>query len=270
MNLEFITDVSIFGQNAELCVTDDGKYFEIDTIPCGGNICITVNNGTKIPNHKNEEKMGRLYTKEWCNTGMPNELTWIYTTDKTDGKLKDAIGDIFAVNHDATLGFRCHVDNDYSVVNVLNSTLYFYDQEELECDDNGELLNAFVYLDHKTLAHIFMIHINDLYNHGRCDCDLFLDQMRQFSEDNNLNLVFKEEYCREEYENTWICYTAEFAHKAHFDEDAVFAFSVDSAKELESEGYHSNYEFEEVYMLYPDGCVDKDMAIVCYKKGGEE
>lgn len=212
----------------------------------------------------------KLYTNEWTNTGMPKQLTWIFTTKRKNDVLGNAVGDIFAVNHDATLGFRHHRESGVSTVDVLKSKLWFYDEDEFEYDEEGNIVERYISLEHETLAHIFMSKVNDLYNHGRCDCDEILDQMRQFSNDNNLGLIFKEEYCVEEYCNTWMCYTQEFAHKAHFDDECVFAFSIESAKECAKDGFvPKTLEFEEVIMLYPDGDYDKDMAIVCYKEGGE-
>lgn len=210
-----------------------------------------------------------LICKEWCNTGMPKQLTWIFMVDTSlpedEQVLGNAVGDIFAVNHDASLGFRHHKTRSHSVVNVMNSTLYFDNQEEFECDDEGEIVDVFVNIDHETLAHIFMTKVNDLYNYSYCDCNEVIDQMRQFSKDNNLNLVFREEYCAEEYCNTWMCYTQEFADKAHINEDVVYAFSLEVAKEVcREENRHSSFEFEEMIEMYPDG-YNKDYAIVCYR-----
>lgn len=147
----------------------------------------------------------KLYVREWTNIGMPKSLTWIFTTNTPNGVLGDAIGDIFATNHDGTMGFRLHRESYCSVVNVMNSTLYFYDLEDWLHDEESDQDECFVYFNHDCLARTFMNEINDLITYGKCECDLFINQMNQFINDNHLNVKFHSVYDNETYEHTLIC-----------------------------------------------------------------
>jgi len=193
----------------------------------------------------------KLYTNTWCNTGMPDQVTWVYETEEPNGKLGDRIGRYCAISADRRRIYT--IGNDY----VWFGDYGYYPEADEEAGLTTDLL-----------CMRFVEDCEELFNRRRVEVwlDDIAKAMMAMSEMLGLGWVMERFTDNETYEDGYMIYSADFAKKAHIGEYVAYCFSKESVEEVlaETPGARCDYEWQSVIMEYPNGSYDEDMAYVVY------
>ncbi len=205
---------------------------------------------------------------QWQNQGMPNQPLYTFKVDadlpKSEQVLRNAIGDIVVYSADGQLTFLIHSERDYSEVTVGKSHIRF---ESIYESDVAEL-NGLTNDRHDNLAMMFVQTVCEIHSEGLAEVfSPIQDQLDEYQKSNKLYWHFDTNMTSDTYEEcTWV-FSEEFTEKAHLEDDCIFCYSWESAQELVAEGVYTDtdFGFEEVIELYPDGDYSSGLAIVVRK-----
>lgn len=205
---------------------------------------------------------------QWQNTGMSNQPLYTFKVDadlpKSKQVLRNAIGDIVVYSADGQLTFLLHSERDYSEVTIGKSHIRF---ESIYESDVAEL-NGCTNDRHDSLARMFVQTVCEIHNEGLAEVFAPIqDQLYEYQKNNKLHWHFDTNMASDTHEECTWAFSEEFTNKAHLEDDCIFCYSWESAQELVAEGVYTNtdFSFEEVIELYPDGDYSSDLAIVVRK-----
>ena len=203
-----------------------------------------------------------MYTRSWTNTGMKDQVTWVFDTLEKDGTLGSHVGDYCAISADKMRFYRI---TPYMVEHMGFCYYPGEDEESME-----ELLECG--FDKNMLCMQFVDDCEEVVTRGYADVWIkdVADNMMAMSERLNLGWVVEE--IEELYEEGWRIYSKTFAEKVYIGQNAIFCFSEESLVEAMREcaecGIFANSDFKkhDVIMMYPDGSYDEDVAYVIIRE----
>ena len=201
--------------------------------------------------------MKELYTQCWRNTGMPEQVTYVYHTEEPDGKLRDAIGDVVAVSYDMQ---RQYTIKSYAV--AFRDFLYYADLEvdQLNEEDDFYEHNMSIFL------YCFVDGCEDVFTKGRVEVPFKDVAHSMMAMSDKFKFGWKmREATSDDGQPCWRVYSKTIADMMYLDEDVIFCFSEESlVKAMREESISSFCDFKKhpVIIECPSGKFDEDEAYV--------
>lgn len=200
-----------------------------------------------------------LYPKAWTNTGMPNQVTWVFNVVNPDDTLGDHIGDYVAVSADKQRVYHIHGSKHSAYVEF--NGFCFYPADE---NDHEEWVEYG--FDADSLCRCFVTSCEEVFNDEKAEvpCDIIVRNMIEMSK--RFGLGWVKDSIKDGWEETPVVYSEALAKKAHIGEDVVYCFCEKSLVETmrENPGAKCSFVKEYVVMIYPNGEQDEEMAYVVY------